>query len=218
MRSAYTTLKLSDLESEINGAREKIIDRERDLFLALRQKVKEALSVLQIAARFISDLDVCQSLAWIATLNGWTRPEIDLSGTLFLQEARHPVVESNVPPGGFIPEFHFTYCREQQNAIQPFCSYYWTEYGRKINFSASDRSFGSSFTDGKFCSCFICPNMELLTRFFCRVGASDNLARGESTFLVEMNETANILRNATAKSLVIMDEVGRGTGLGTALL
>ena len=201
----FTTDKLSSLESEINSASDKIIELEKNLFLEIRDKAKSQLVRLSSAAKFIAEADVGASLAWAAAIHGWTRPKIDTSNKSIIKEGRHPVVEAHMGRGEFIP-----------NDL---------ELDRKVFFSliTGPNMAGKStylrqaalITIMAQCGSFV-PAAEarigLVDRIYCRVGASDNLARGESTFLVEMNETAYILNTATDKSFVIMDEVGRGTG------
>ena len=210
----FTTDRLAGLESDINGASDRIIDMEKNLFLEIRNKVKCRLSELSAAGKRIAEIDVAQSLARAATIRGWIRPAIDSENRIIIREGRHPVVEAHLPRGEFIPN--------------------------DLNLDASPSSLGEE--EGISFALITGPNMAgkstylrqaalitlmaqsgsfvpalearigLVDRIYCRVGASDNLARGESTFLVEMNETAYILHTATERSLVIMDEVGRGTG------
>jgi DNA mismatch repair protein MutS len=209
----YSTERLAELESEINGASDKVLDLEKKLFLEIRDKAQDLLTELAAAGKRMAELDTAQSLARAATIHRWIRPALDQGLGLKILEGRHPVVEANLPRGEFIP-----------------------------NDVVLDASPGGGPAGGVSFALITGPNMAgkstylrqaaltvimaqggsfvpaseavigLVDRIYCRVGASDNLARGESTFLVEMNETAYILHTATEKSLVIMDEVGRGTG------
>jgi DNA mismatch repair protein MutS len=202
----FTTDTLARLESEINSAADRIVELERKLFLELREKVKARLDRISAAAKLMAELDVAQSLAWAATIRGWTRPELDTEKRTALTEGRHPVVEAHLPGGEFIPNdlyldgggIFFALITGPNMAGK-------STYLRQAALITIMAQIGS----------FV-PAREALIgitdRIYCRVGSSDNLARGESTFLVEMNETAHILHTATEKSLVIMDEVGRGTG------
>ena len=212
----YTTDRLASLESEINGASDKVIELEKKLFLEIRGEVKKSLVSLCSAARRLAELDVAQSMARAASAGNWIRPELNDSGILEIYEGRHPVVEAHLSPGEYIPNDILLY------SGQP--------YGEKISFAMITGPNMAGKSTYLRCAALIIlmaqtgsfvPATEakigLTDRIYCRVGASDNLARGESTFLVEMNETAFILNTATEKSLVIMDEVGRGTGTNDGL-
>jgi DNA mismatch repair protein MutS len=202
----FTTDRLSALESEINGAQDQIIELERNLFLALRDMAKDCLGDLSAAAVLLAELDAAQSMARAATVRRWVRPQVEEGSVLRVLEGRHPVVEAHLPQGEFIPNdvilegdaFSFVLITGPNMAGK-------STYLRMAALIVLMAQAGS----------FV-PAREALVgiadRIYCRVGASDNLARGESTFLSEMNETAYILNTATEKSLVIMDEVGRGTG------
>jgi DNA mismatch repair protein MutS len=202
----FTTNRLSTMESEINGAQERITGLERTLFLQLRETAKEHLGELSAAAALLAELDAAQSMARAATLRRWVRPQVEEASVLRVLEGRHPVVEAHLPQGEFIPNdvilegerFSFILITGPNMAGK-------STYLRMAALIVLMAQAGS----------FV-PAREALVgiadRIYCRVGASDNLARGESTFLSEMNETAYILNTATEKSLVIMDEVGRGTG------
>ncbi|MDR1930350.1 MAG: DNA mismatch repair protein MutS, partial [Treponema sp.] len=209
----FTTDALAKLESEINGASDKIIELERKLFLEIRKSAKEQLGRLSAASRLIAELDAAQSLARAATIRGWVKPSLDEENRLFIREGRHPVVEAHMPRGEFIPndltlgkgagDIYFALITGPNMAGK-------STYLRQGALMVIMAQIGSFVPASE-------ARIGLCDRIFCRVGASDNLARGESTFLVEMNETAHILHTATEKSLVIMDEVGRGTGTGDGL-
>lgn len=203
----YTTQRLQELEQELNSASSKIIETEKALFLEVRNKLSEYVPYLMGLSHEISYVDVICSFAHAAIINRWIKPEVNDSYKFEIEEGRHPVVEKHLPSGQFVPN--------------------------SINISAEDDSVSFGLITG--------PNMAgkstylrqsalitlmaqtgsyipaksavigVVDKIFCRVGASDNLARGESTFLVEMTETALILKSSTRRSLVIMDEVGRGT-------
>jgi DNA mismatch repair protein MutS len=219
----YTTARLSELESEMNGATERIVELERRLFVELREEVKKAVPAILEVARAGAVQDCLQSFAWAATVRGYFRPSLYEDGRLRIVEGRHPVVEAHLPSGFFVP-----------NGLELSAGV------RAEGGSAEANSAGASFAGASF-ALITGPNMAgkstflrqtalivlmaqvgsfvpaleadigLVDRIFCRVGAQDNLARGESTFLVEMHETARILNTATERSLVVMDEVGRGT-------
>ncbi len=207
----YTTDKLIELESSINSASDKIIDYERELFLGIRNRIKENISLfLQIAA-FVSDIDCLQGFAQAATVYGYVKPVLSEGNSLSIIKGRHPVVENNLPPGDFIPNSLNLKADKQFFAMitGPNMAGKST-YLRQIALIVLMAQSGSFIPAEQ-------ADIGITDKIFCRVGASDNLARGESTFLVEMNETAFILRHATKKSLVIMDEVGRGTSTNDGL-
>jgi DNA mismatch repair protein MutS len=207
----FSTERLAKLESDINGASEKIIELERELFLDIREKAKAELPGFSLAGKLIAELDAGQSLAWAATCRGWVRPVVHGEKRLTIREGRHPVVEAYLPSGEFIPndleldsgDIAFALITGPNMAGK-------STYLRQAALIVIMAQMGS-FVPAREAS------IGIADRVFCRVGASDNLARGESTFLVEMNETAHILRTATDRSLVIMDEVGRGTGTSDGL-
>jgi DNA mismatch repair protein MutS len=211
----FTTDRLAALESEINGASDNIIELEKKLFLEIREKAKACLSEVTAAARRIAELDVAQSLARAATIRGWVRPKVDEGCCLDIREGRHPVVEAHIGGGEFIPNDIILDGPEHTEGFS-FALITGPNMAGKSTYLRSAALITLMAQMGSFV-----PAREarigMTDRIYCRVGASDNLARGESTFLVEMNETAYILNTATEKSLVIMDEVGRGTGTNDGL-
>ncbi|MDR0312111.1 MAG: DNA mismatch repair protein MutS [Treponema sp.] len=203
----YTTDRLAELESNINGASERIVELEKNLFLEIRSKAKALLLKIIAASRRIAELDAAQSLARAATIHAWNRPVVDNENRLFIAEGRHPVVEANLPHGEFIPN-------DVILVEEPGLSFALITGPNMAGKSTYLRQAALIMIMAQAGS-FVPASKALVgmaDRIYCRVGASDNLARGESTFLVEMIETAYILRSATERSLVIMDEVGRGTG------
>ncbi|MDR0558362.1 MAG: DNA mismatch repair protein MutS [Treponema sp.] len=202
----FSTDKLASLESGINSASGEIIEFEKKLFLELREKTKACLKELASASARVAEVDAAQSLARAATLRLWTRPELHEGCDLHITESRHPVVESHLPRGEFIPnDIHLDRNGVAFALITGPNMAGKSTYLRQVALIVIMAQMGSFVPAAK-------AKVGLVDRVYCRVGASDNLARGESTFLVEMNETAYILHTATGKSLVIMDEVGRGTG------
>ncbi|MDF1567814.1 MAG: DNA mismatch repair protein MutS [Spirochaetaceae bacterium] len=207
----YSTPKLDELETEITSVGEKIVDRERELFLTIRDEVKKHVSALLELAAIIADIDVVQSFSHAATEYGYVRPEMNEGTVCNITGGRHPVVERHMPHGSFVPNnislagdgISFAMVTGPNMAGKSTV----LRQVALITLMAQSGSFVPADS----------AQIGVVDRIFCRVGASDNLARGESTFLVEMNETANILRNATSNSLVIMDEVGRGTGTADGL-
>jgi DNA mismatch repair protein MutS len=201
----FTTERLSELESALNDAAERIVTLERELFLRLRSTVKQALEPLLDLATHLARLDVLQSLAHAATVRGYVAPRISNEERLSITAGRHPVVEAHLPSGSFVPNGIRLDTAEQFFALitGPNMAGKST-YLRQTALIVLLAQIGSYVPADD-------AEIGVVDRIFCRVGASDNLARGESTFLVEMNEAAFILRTATSKSLVIMDEIGRGT-------
>ncbi len=207
----FTTDELIAIETEVNSADERALELEKEVFLQLRADVAAYLDTLFRHAEFIAELDALAALACAATIHGFVRPEIKGENSICIEEGRHPVVEKYLPPGEFVP-----------NSIAlggdkpPFALITGPNMAGKSTVLRQTALIVLMAQMGSFV-----PAREarigLVDRIFCRVGASDNLARGESTFLVEMNETANILRYMTPSSLVIMDEVGRGTSTNDGL-
>jgi len=210
----YTTDKLASLESEINGASDKIIELEKKLFLEIREQAKKTLPHLCAAACRMAELDAAQSLAKAASVRNWTRPVLNESTNMEIREGRHPVVEAHLGRGEYIPN-DIVLNTDKKDGIS-FVMITGPNMAGKSTYLRSAALITIMAQSGSFVPASE-ANIGLCDRIYCRVGASDNLARGESTFLVEMNETAFILNTATEKSLVIMDEVGRGTGTNDGL-
>ena len=201
----FTTTRLSELETEINNATEEAVNREQRLFLDLRSAVATETALLSILADRIGQVDVAAALARVATLQGYRRPELSVEPILRITGGRHPVVEANLPPGEFVPNDLELSPEETRFALITGPNMAGKSTVLRQTALITLMAHAGSFVPAE--SALI----GLTDRIYCRVGASDNIARGESTFLVEMNETSNILRNAGEASLVIMDEVGRGT-------
>ncbi|MDR2739563.1 MAG: DNA mismatch repair protein MutS [Treponema sp.] len=207
----FTTDRLAALESDINGASEKVIDLEKKLFLEIRDKAKALIPELSAAAAKIAELDAAQSLSRAATVRGWVRPTVNCENHLEILEGRHPVVEAHLPGGEFIPN---DVILEDGGVL--FALITGPNMAGKSTYLRQAALIVIMAQAGSFVPARD-AKIGITDRIYCRVGASDNLARGESTFLVEMNETAHILNTATERSLVIMDEVGRGTGTNDGL-
>lgn len=208
----YTTAKLQELEASLNESDTHIIELERALFIEVRNKLKVYVPKLQQAAREIAYADVCSSLAYAAIAHNWVRPEVEESRLFCVKDGRHPVVEKHLPTGEFVPN-DLELCAppgEKKESEAFFALITGPNMAGKSTFLRQNALIAVLAQIGSFVPC-ASARLGIVDRIFCRVGASDNLARGESTFLVEMTETAHILRSATEKSLVIMDEVGRGT-------
>ncbi|MFP3959551.1 MAG: DNA mismatch repair protein MutS [Spirochaetaceae bacterium] len=207
----YSTERLSELESELNTASERIVELERELFLELREEVSRRIPRLLAVCDAVAAVDCDHSFAWAATRNGYVRPAVGEDDVLDIRGGRHPVVEAHLPPGTFVPN---TLAVDAEG--RSFALITGPNMAGKSTFLRQTALIVLLAQAGGFVPADE-ARVGLVDRIFCRVGASDNLARGESTFLVEMNETANILRNASRKSLIIMDEVGRGTGTNDGL-
>jgi len=202
----FSTERLASLENDILNAAEKIIELERQLFSEVRDSIKLHSLLLSELAIKLADLDCHLSAATAATVHGLCRPQIVEAAVLEIRGGRHLVVEANLPSGEFIPN-DTSLDADQKN----FALLTGPNMAGKSTFLRQNALIVLLAQAG----CFVpadSATVGLCDRIFCRVGAQDNLARGESTFLLEMHETASILNNASRQSLVIMDEVGRGTG------
>ena len=202
----YITPELKEIEEKILSAEDKSKALEADLFEQVREHIAQFSDEIQCIATTISTLDVYQSLAQIAFTNGYSKPELDQGSTLEIIKGRHPVVEKTLPVGEpFIPN---DICLDQKDE-QIMIITGPNMAGKSIIL----RQTGLIVLLAQIGSYVPAEHARigLVDKIFTRVGASDNLAAGESTFLVEMNEAANILNNATEHSLILLDEVGRGT-------
>ncbi len=208
----FTTDRLAELEGEINGATERIVELERRLFVALRETVKAAVPAILALGRDAAVQDCLASFAWAATARGYSRPRIVDEPVLRVAEGRHPVVEAHLPAGSFVPNGLELDAREGEGgeARPAFALITGPNMAGKSTFLRQTALIALMAQAGSFVPA-LDAEIGVVDKIFCRVGAQDNLARGESTFLVEMHETAYILNAATERSLVIMDEVGRGT-------
>jgi len=200
----FVTPELKELEARILSAEERVGTRERELFDELLREVVRRGSRLRETADVIGDLDALASLAEVAATEGYVRPVVDEEDRLEIVDGRHPVVERLVGAGGFVPND----CRLDDG--QRILVVTGPNMGGKSTYLRQVALLVLMAQVGSFV-----PAREarigVVDRVFCRVGAADNLAGGESTFMVEMIETANILHGATERSLVVLDEIGRGT-------
>jgi len=204
----YTTSRLQELEHELNEAGTRILTLERDLFVEIREKLKSYVAYLMQTAKEIACTDASSSFAEAASLYGWVRPEIDESPILEIEGGVHPVVALHLPKGEFVP--NDIKIGSENDSLPSFALITGPNMAGKSTYLRENALITLLAQSGSFVPAKK-AKVGIADRIFCRVGASDNLAKGESTFLVEMTETANILRSATSRSLVIMDEVGRGT-------
>ncbi len=207
----FTTDKLIELETNLNTASDKAVELEKKLFLEVRGKIKEQIETLLELSSYIAEIDCLASLASAATRYGYIKPVVNNSDSLKIIGGRHPVVEANIPSGEFVPN-----SLELESGGVNFALITGPNMAGKSTYLRQNALIILMAQIGSFIPAES-AEIGIVDRIFCRVGASDNLARGESTFMVEMNETANILNSATDKSLVIMDEVGRGTGTNDGL-
>ena len=199
----FVTPELEELKERINTASESAAEREKDIFSSFLERAFSLYIPIENMGRIISRLDYCTSLAYLALENGYTRPEIKEEGELEIVDGRHPVVEHFTGRSSYIAN-SFSSAPSRFSLITGPNMAGKSTYLREIAIITLLSHIGSYVPAAK-------ASIPITDRLFCRVGASDNLARGESTFLVEMAETAAILRSATPRSLVIMDEIGRGT-------
>jgi len=200
----FITPKLKEYERKVLGAEERIKALEYELFLRLREELMAYCPRIQGLARRLSELDVLISLAQVAEENRYVRPSLTEEDRIEIKEGRHPVIEQMDLPEPFVPNDALL---DQQNRILIITGPNMagkSTYIRQVALIVIMAQMGS-FVPAKE------AEVGLVDRIFTRVGASDNIARGESTFMVEMKETAAILQGATPRSLVILDEIGRGT-------
>ena len=201
----YFTHELKELENTLLTARERIAELEYQLFNEVRQLVADEVARVQAAADAVARLDALCSLAETAVKNNYVCPEVDLSRTLDIREGRHPVVEQAQKDSLFVPNDTFLNDADDRVAIVTGPNMAGkSTYMRQTALIVLMAQMGS-FVPAKSAV------IGVVDRVFTRIGASDDLAAGQSTFMVEMSEMANILRHATAQSLLILDEIGRGT-------
>ena len=201
----FVTPELKEYESKVLGAEERILALEQELFADLRAKVAAEAARIQRASDVAARADVLACFAEVAALNRYVRPQITDDDRLEIRAGRHPVVELTLQDERFVPNDAHLNCAEEQLLIitGPNMAGKST-YLRQIALIALIAQMGS-FVPAESAT------IGVVDRIFSRVGASDDLATGQSTFMVEMTETANILRHATRRSLIILDEIGRGT-------
>lgn len=201
----YTTPKLKELEDTILNAEDKLCTLEYDMFCKIRDAIAEEMERIQNTAKAVAKLDVFSSLSVVSERNQYVRPKLNEKGIIDIKDGRHPVVEKMIENDMFIS--NDTYLDNGSNCISVITGPNMagkSTYMRQVAQIVLMAQVG----------CFVpakSANIGIVDRIFTRVGASDDLASGQSTFMVEMNEVANILRNATSNSLLILDEIGRGT-------
>jgi DNA mismatch repair protein MutS len=201
----YITEELKIMEDKILGAEEKLINLEYSLFTDIRDSIEKEIARLKKSARIISNLDGISTLALIALENDYVKPEINEDGIIEIVDGRHPVVEKVIGRGEFVSN-NTTLNQSDKELLLitgPNMAGKST-YMRQVALITLMAQIGSFVPASS-------ANISICDKIFTRIGASDDLAGGKSTFMVEMWEVSNILKNATSKSLVLLDEVGRGT-------
>ena len=201
----YVTEELKEIEEKILGAKEKLVDVEYDLFCKIREEVAQQVIRIQKTASIISILDVLSSFATVAVNNKYVKPEITQDGVIDIKNGRHAVVEKALKNEQFIPNDSYL-----NNDADRFLIITGPNMAGKSTYMRQV----ALITYMAQLGCFVpadSAKISIVDRIFTRIGASDDLAMGQSTFMVEMQELSNILENATKNSLVILDEIGRGT-------
>lgn len=201
----YITPELKEMEGKILGAEERALKREYELFQQLRESALAHLPDIQQTGRALAQLDVLGAFAETARLFGYCRPEVKDEGILFLRDGRHPVLDQVQGGERFVPnDTRLDVATEQISLITGPNMAGKSTYIRQVALLTLLAHTGSFIPAAE-------ARVDLVDRIFTRIGASDDLSRGQSTFMVEMCETANLLHNATRRSLIILDEIGRGT-------
>ena len=201
----YTTKELKEMEDSILNAEDKLYGLEYDVFCDVRETIASQVDRIYRTSKAIAVLDAIASLAYVAEHNNYVRPQLNENGVIEIKDGRHPVVEKIMDNGLFVP--NDALLDNNKNLISIITGPNMagkSTYMRQVALIVLMAQTGS-FVPAGF------ANIGIVDRLFTRVGASDDLASGQSTFMVEMSEVANILRNATSKSLLILDEIGRGT-------
>ena len=201
----YTTERLKELEDVVLGAEEKLYNLEYQLFCEIRDHIFTQVDRIQQTARTIAMLDMVTSLAYVAEKNNYVRPSLNEQGILNIREGRHPVIEQMIDHDMFIS--NDTYLDEDSHRLVIITG---PNMAGKSTYMRQTALIVLMAQLGSFVPA-AAADISLVDRIFTRVGASDDLASGQSTFMVEMTEVANILHNATKNSLIILDEIGRGT-------
>ncbi len=201
----FITPELKEYESMILGAEDRLVELEYNLFVDVRNQVAAEVSRIQHTALLVAQVDVLVALAEVAARQGYVRPEVNNSGVIEITEGRHPVVEINLGPGCFVP--NDTYIDTDRHRLALITGPNMggkSTYQRQVALIVLMAQVGSFVPASK-------ASIGIVDRIFARVGASDDLTSGQSTFMVEMLETKQIMDHATSQSLVIIDELGRGT-------
>ena len=201
----YVTEELKNLENQILGAEEKVINLEYKAFTEIREKIEHQIQRIQKTSAIVATLDVLVSFATVAEDMNYVKPEVDESGIIDIKDGRHPVIEKMCSAGEFVP--NDTYLDKNDNRLAIITGPNMagkSTYMRQVALITLMAQIGSYVPASS-------AKIGVVDKIFTRVGASDDLSMGQSTFMVEMMEVATILKEATANSLVILDEIGRGT-------
>jgi len=201
----YITEELKNLENQILGAEEKVVNLEYNAFIQIRDKIEAQIQRIQKSANVISTLDVLCAFATVADEMGYIKPEVNKSGIIDIKDGRHPVIEKMLPSGAFIQ--NDTYLDKNENRLAIITG---PNMAGKSTFMRQVALITLMAQCGSFVPATY-AQIGVVDKIFTRVGASDDLSMGQSTFMVEMMEVASILKEATSDSLVILDEIGRGT-------
>ena len=201
----YITPELKELEDTILGSEDRLVQLEYELFRQIREEIAKNVQRIQTTAKAIAKIDTFVSLAVVASQNNYCRPEINEEGVIDIKGGRHPVVEKMIDNDLFID--NDTYLDNNNNRVSIITG---PNMAGKSTYMRQSALIVLMAQIGSFVPA-TSANIGIVDRIFTRVGASDDLASGQSTFMVEMNEVSNILRNATSNSLLILDEIGRGT-------
>lgn len=201
----YSTPKLKELEDIILGAEDRLFSLEYDLFSEIRDRIAEEVKRIQQTAKAVAKLDVFASLAYVAEQNNYVEPNINTHGSINIKNGRHPVVEKMMTNDMFVS--NDTFLDNKENRVSIITG---PNMAGKSTYMRQSALIVLMAQIGSFVPADS-ADIGIVDRIFTRVGASDDLASGQSTFMVEMTEVANILRNATKNSLLILDEIGRGT-------
>lgn len=201
----YITPELKELEDMILGAEDKLYALEYELYTEVREHIASEVERIQQTAKAVASIDVFASLALVAERSNYVRPKINEKGVIDIKEGRHPVVERMIPNDMFIS--NDTYLDDKKHRISIITG---PNMAGKSTYMRQTALIALMAQIGSFVPA-MSADIGISDRIFTRVGASDDLASGQSTFMVEMTEVANILRNATSRSLLILDEIGRGT-------
>ncbi|MBQ7595968.1 MAG: DNA mismatch repair protein MutS, partial [Clostridia bacterium] len=201
----YITQELKELESKVLGAQERIVKLEYEIFSTVRKKIADEFRRIQKTASAVAALDVLCSFASVSIKNNYVCPEMTEKPIITIKDGRHPVVEKMMKDSPFVPNDTLLDCNENRCAIIT---------GPNMAGKSTYMRQVALIVLMAQCGCFVpaeSATIGITDSIFTRVGASDDLASGQSTFMVEMSEVANILKNATSRSLLIFDEIGRGT-------
>lgn len=201
----FFSMELKDMEGKLLGSKERALSMQAEIYNNLKDFIGKEIYRIQILADKLSKLDSLLSLAKVSNLNNYVRPKYNNEGFIEIKKGRHPIVESYMKDDFFVP--NNTYIDTKNNMIHIITG---PNMAGKSTYMRQVALITIMAHIGCFVPCDSC-NISLVDRIFTRIGASDNLAMGQSTFMVEMQEVADIIQNASSKSLLILDEVGRGT-------